>query len=115
MFRAAVEDAYPRLEGKLDTEADGRPALVYVSNSVKPGRIFGDPFTGQIAAFGVAFGALDPEPRVALAYFPHQAFSQAAARTSRRSNKGLMIMRELTDYLVFGGGVAVSMPDQEAL
>jgi hypothetical protein len=112
--RASVEAVFPRLAGKLDGEAGERPALVYVSNSVKPGRIFGDPFSGQIAAYAVAFGALDPEPRVVLAYFPHQAFPQALGGIAARANKGLTIMKELTDYLLFGGGVAVSMPNREA-
>jgi hypothetical protein len=113
--RAAVEDVYPRLAGGLAIGGDDRPALVYISNSVKPGRIFGDPFTGQLAAFAVAFGALDPVPRVVLAYYPHQAFPQALRRASGRASKGILIMRELADYLLFGGGVAVSMPDQTPL
>jgi hypothetical protein len=114
--RAAVEDVYPRLAGRLVVDdGDERPALVYISNSVKPGRIFGDPFTGQLAAFAVAFGALDPVPRAVLAYYPHQAFPQAIRSASGRSSKGILIMRELADYLLFGGGVAVSMPDQTPL
>jgi hypothetical protein len=112
--RNAVETVYPRLSGQLDDSRDALPALVYISNSVKPGRIFGDPFTGQVAAFAVAFGKLDPEPRVVLAYFPHQAYTQAI-RGPAHSNKGILIMRELTDYLLFGGGVAVAMPGQSVL
>lgn len=112
VLRAAVEEVYPRLAGNLPTAPDAQPALVYVSNSIKPGRLFGDPFTGQIAAYSITFGRLDPVPRAVLAYFPHQSYTQAQRSNARRSAKGLRIMRELTDVLLFGGGVAVTMPDQ---
>jgi hypothetical protein len=115
ILRAAVEDVYPRLAGKLPAGPDGRPALVYVSNSIKPGRIFGDPFTGQISAYSITFGRLDPVSRAVLAYFPHQSYTQAEVSAARRDAKGLRIMRELTDVLLFGGGVAVTMPDQRVI
>lgn len=111
----AIETAFPRLAGKLAGMDRSRPALVYVSNSLKPGRIFGDPFTGQIAAFATIFGRFDPEPRYVIAYFPHQAYTQAVVGEEDRSNKGLTLMRELTDLLLFGGGVAVSLQTNEVL
>lgn len=92
-----------------------KPTLVYISNSLKPGRIFGDPFTGQIAAFATIFGKLDPEPRYVLAYFPHQAYTQAITGEQDKSNKGLTLMRELTDMLLFGGGVAVILQSNAVL
>ena len=113
--RAAVEKVYPRLDGKLDLSCDEVPALVYLSNSIKPGRIFGDPFTGQIAAYATAFGKLDPRPRVVLVYFPHQAHTQAIPNAAASTNKGLTMMSELTDYLLFTGGVAVSMKTRTIL
>lgn len=107
--RSSIEAAYPRLSGRVPTDRDEEPVLVYISNSLKPGRIFGDPFTGQIAAYAVAFGKLDVEPRMVIAYFPHQAHTQAVLETRIRRNKGLYIMRELTDYLLFTGGVLLSL------
>jgi hypothetical protein len=110
-----IVGAYPRLMGLLPDFPDHQPALLYVSNSITPGRIFGDPFTGQIAAFAVAFGKLDPVPRLVIAYFPHQVHSQAVAKGNRRSSKGITIMRELTDLLLFQGGVGVSLKDDSVL
>jgi len=107
--RNSIEKIYPRLRGKLDRTKDNSPALVYLSNSVKPGRIFGDPFTGQISAYATAFGKFDSEPRIVLAYFPHQVHSQAIVSPGESKNKGITIMSELTDYLLFSGGVAVQL------
>jgi hypothetical protein len=115
VLRAAVEAVYPRLEGKLPTALDGRRALIYISNSITPGRIFGDPFTGQISACSVAFGRLDRVPRAVLAYFPHQSYTQVEVPDDEQDAKGLHVMSELTDVLLFGGGVAVTMPAREVL
>jgi hypothetical protein len=111
----ALESAYPRLSERLPRFPVEQPALLYVSNSIKPGRIFGDPFTGQIAAFAVAFGKLDPVPRRVVAYFPHQVHSQAIAETRRRRSKGLTIMRELTDLIIFHGGVGIQLSENTVL
>jgi len=111
----AIESAFPRLKRKITGMDPAKPTLVYISNSLKPGRIFGDPFTGQIAAFATIFGKLDPEPRYVLAYFPHQAYTQAIAGEQDKSNKGLTLMRELTDMLLFGGGVAVALQSNTVL
>ena len=100
--------AFERLRDKQlfeDVDVD-LTALVYISNSVKPGRIFGDPYTGQLSAYGVSFGALSGSRKV-VAYFPHQSISQAADYLLEPNNKGLRMMAELTDLLVFGGGVAI--------
>ncbi len=112
---SAIEMVYPRLSGRLPMFPDDQPALLYVSNSIKPGRIFGDPFTGQIAAFAVAFGKLDPVPRHVVAYFPHQVHAQAIVEGRRRGSKGLTIMRELTDLLLFHGGVGVVLMEGRIL
>ena len=47
--------AYPRLIHKLDHLKSNNPAFLYMSNSIKPGRLFGDPFTGQLSAFSTIF------------------------------------------------------------
>jgi hypothetical protein len=82
--------------------------MVYLSNSLKPGRIFGDPFTGQISAYSTAFGKFDHDPRLIVAYFPHQSFSQFMDTNKKLiSNKGFVLMRELVDFVVLGGGVVI--------
>jgi hypothetical protein len=103
-----LKQAFPRL---CDTEPFEqkqleKPALLYISNSVKPGRIFGDPYTGQLSAYSISFGALARE-RTVIAYFPHQSIAQAAISLAEPNNKGLRIFAELTDLLVFGGGYAI--------
>ncbi len=64
---AALESAFPRLRDRLPGFTVDQPVLVYVSNSIKPGRVLGDPFVGQLAAYAVSFGALDPTPRLVVA------------------------------------------------
>jgi hypothetical protein len=112
----AIMKAFPRLKGcDLFDESDfDLPALVYISNSVKPGRIFGDPYTGQLSAYSVSFGALSGSRKV-IAYFPHQSIAQAAKYLSEPNNKGLRIMAELTDLLIFGGGIAINTKTLELI
>ena len=105
--------SFPDLNYKSLLHIDS-PSLVYISNSVKPGRIFGDPYTGQIAAYATSFGALSKGRKV-IAYFPHQSVAQAVNNFDNPSNKGLRIMKELTDYLVFGGGITLDMKTGEVL
>lgn len=114
--QASLKEAFPYLESsQLFLEEDlTKPALVYISNSVKPGRIFGDPYTGQLSAYSVSFGALSGNRKV-IAYFPHQSVSQAAAYLSTPNNKGLRMFAELTDLLVFGGGVSIKTKTLELL
>ena len=82
--------------------------MVYISNSLRPGRIFGDPFTGQISAYSTAFGKFDTNPRLVVAYFPHQSFSQFLDTKNKLiSNKGFVLMRELVDFVILGGGVII--------
>ncbi len=108
-LRETIENAYPRLRGRLDHSMDERPAFIYISNSLKPGRIFGDPYTGQLSGYGLAFGKFDETPRVIVSYFPHQSHGLACREAGEAGNKGLTIMRELTDYLIFTGGVAMPL------
>lgn len=106
--------AFPRLKNKfvhLENKKN-KPALIYISNSITPGRLFGDPYTGQISAFSCIFGKIDKSERVIIAYFPHQNFSQAVTKTS---NKGKVLMKELTDCLIFGGGIGVNLSKNEVL
>ena len=91
------------------------PVFVYVSNSIKPGRLFGDPFTGQLAAYSTAFGKFDPSSRMVVAYFPHQVHTQALQNGVASTNKGMTLMTELTDYIIFHAGVAVNLGKKEVL
>jgi len=106
----ALAAAFPRLE-KFDLNKT-IPALVYISNSLKPGRIFGDPFTGQLSAFANIFGKdiRGVDTRMKVAYYPHQVHAQLLDETGAfRTNKGITLMRELLDFAVFHGGVVVEM------
>lgn len=116
IVQKSLVQAFPRLT-KFDLFEDHDlelPALVYISNSVKPGRIFGDPYTGQISAYSVSFGALSGSRKV-IAYFPHQSIAQAAQYLAEPNNKGLRIMAELTDLLVFGGGLIIKTKNLELI
>ncbi len=107
----SITIAYPRLKGKFNFP-DNIPVFVYISNSLTLGRVFGDPFTGQLAAYATAFGHFDNKKRIVIAYFPHQVHSQI---NPRRMNKGLTLMKELTDIIIFHGGVAVNLSKGEIL
>lgn len=115
-LKEAIEEAYPRLRGKLNDIPDEKPVFMYVSNSLKPGRLFGDPFTGQLSAYSTCFGKFDTRDRAVIAYFPHQVHTQAFGRNGRVTrNKGTTLYTELTDYLIFNAGVAVSLKNEEVL
>ena len=110
-----VVKAYPRLSAHLKKNEKDMPVFVYVSNSIKPGRLFGDPFTGQLAAYSTAFGKFDVTPRMVVAYFPHQVHTQAIQNGRASENKGMTLMTELTDFILFYGGVAVKLSSKEVL
>jgi len=110
-LRKVIEVAYPRLERRLPSWGEEEPCLLYVSNSVKPGRIFGDPFTGQIAAFASIFGKFDLRSRRTIAYFPHQAHGQVQLNRER-ANKGFLIISELVDLLIFHAGVVLDVKEK---
>lgn len=102
--------AYPRLKALESQVPADRPVMLYVSNSIKPGRIFGDPFTGQLAAYAFIFGRDNIAPRSVIAYYPHQVHNQLFDGLGNfNKNKGITLMREVVDYAFFHGGVAVNM------
>lgn len=108
-----LEGVFPRLSKKFPGTSDNA-AIVYVSNSVKPGRIFGDPYTGQFAAFSWIFGGTAQAPRIRIAYFPHHSHGVLNPdRTSR--NKGQLIFLSRADYLVFHSGAVYSAKDKRWL
>jgi uncharacterized membrane protein len=113
----SLSRAYPRLVRKLDSR-DAQPTFLYVSNSLKPGRIFGDPFTGQLSAFANIFSRklTGEKIRLSVAYYPHQVHTQLFEQDmSFRKNKGITIMRELLDYAIFHGGVVVNLKTGELI
>jgi len=115
-FYSCLVAAYPRLQALRDKVSRTRRVLLYVSNSIKPGRIFGDPFTGQLAAYAFTFGkgAVEADNRIVVAYYPHQVHSQLINGGGQfNRNKGITLMREVADYAVFHGGVAVAMKTGE--
>lgn len=115
-LKKAIETAYPRLCGKLNDIPDDKPVFLYVSNSLKPGRLFGDPYTGQLSAYSTCFGKFDVKDRAVVVYFPHQVHTQAFGRNGKITvNKGTTLYKELTDYLLFNAGVAVSLKNEEVI
>jgi hypothetical protein len=110
---AVLSKVFPRLRSKLPTGPD-KPAILYVSNSVKPGRIFGDPYTGQFAAFSWIFGGTEANARTRIAYFPHH--SHGVLQPGRRTrNKGQLLFLRRADYLIFHAGAAYSTRDSKWL
>lgn len=107
-LRILLETAYTRFSGRLTGWSDDQACLLYVSNSVKPGRIFGDPFTGQMAALATVFDKLAVQPRMVVMYVPHQSHGQVTD-PAMRNNKGKIMMSELVDLLVFHGGVGLDI------
>lgn len=115
-LKKAIFKAYPRLNGKLNGIADDKPVFLYVSNSLKPGRLFSDPFTGQLSAYATCFGKFDSTERAVVMYFPHQVHTQVFDKKGRiAKNKGTTLYEELTDYIIFNSGVAVSIKNQEVI
>lgn len=116
-LRNSIESAYPRLKGKFTGKLqDDSPVFLYLSNTVKPGRLFGDPFTGQLSAFSTAFGKFDKTQRKVIIYFPHQVYTQAfKSDWTVEKNKGTTLFSELTDFIIFNAGVAVSLSTGDIL
>ena len=109
-----IYNIFPSNKKKLDNIKNLR-TIVYISNSIKPGRIFGDPFTGQISAYSVSFGKFDIDKRLVVSYFPHQSFSQFLDTNNKIIlNKGFTIMRELVDLVILGGGVMIKFSGNKA-
>jgi hypothetical protein len=103
---------YPRVSGSLVDFDNNQRVMVYISNSLIPGRIFGDPFTGQISAYSTVFGKFDKNPRLIVAYFPHQSFSKFMDTNKKIiANKGFTLLRELVDFVILGGGVIIRFKD----
>lgn len=113
-FYESLVRAYPRLKQLKDRYGADTPVFLYVSNSVKCGRIFGDPFTGQITGYATIFGRFDKEPRLVVAYYPHQVLSQVFdANGKMKTNKGITLLSEVSDLAIFHGGAAACLSSGE--
>ena len=114
---AALLFTHGRLKGLLREYDTSSKVLVYISNSIKPGRIFGDPYTGQLTAFGNVFAKslTGKKTRLVMAYYPHQVHVQLFDNNGTlRKNKGVVVMRDLVDVAIFHGGVVVDCKTMEA-
>lgn len=115
-LKLAIEKAYPRLIGQLNLIDDNTPVFLYISNSLKPGRLFGDPYTGQLSAYSTCFGKFDLHKRAVIVYAPHQVYTQMFDDDGDMvKNKGTTLYSELVDYIIFNSGVAVSLKNNEVL
>lgn len=115
-LRDRIETAYSRLKGKLNDIPDDKPVFLFISNSLKPGRLFGDPYTGQLSAYATCFGKFDSRDRAVVMYFPHQVHTQVFGRNGKIvNNKGTTLYKIFTDYLLFNAGVAVSLKNAELI
>ena len=86
--------------------------ILKISNTIKPGRIFSDPFTGQICCYASIFGQFDLSKRFVIAYYPHQSFGQFIdSKNKIVRNKGFKMIREIADLVIFGGGIAIKFND----
>ena len=105
-IKKKIYKVFPNNQKKLEYFDNHLESLVYISNSIRPGRIFGDPFTGQISAYSSIFGYNNQKKRLIISYFPHQSFSQFLDTNNKNiNNKGFTIMRELVDLIILAGGV----------
>lgn len=115
-LKVAIEKVYPRLIGKLTSIDDNTPVFLYVSNSLKPGRLFGDPYTGQLSAYSTCFGKFDLKKRAVIVYAPHQVYTQMFDSNGHIiKNKGTTLYSELVDYIIFNSGVAVELKNNGVL
>ena len=89
-----------------------QPVFFFISNSMLKGRIFGDPFTGQLSAYSNIFtkNNLNQKNRLSITYYPYQVHTQMfRSEGIFNKNKGIDICRELVDYAIFHEGVIVNM------
>ena len=111
-LKYTIVEAYERLKDRLNNVGDDNvPAMVYISNSLAPRRVFGDPFIGQLAAYAVIFGKFDRRKRLVVAYYPHQSYTYF----KETKGKGRRIIGDLVDIAIFAGGVAIDVRTEEIL
>jgi len=103
---------------KLLINTAALPVFLYICNSLKPRRMFGDPFTGQFAAFANIFcySGTYRKIRNAIIYLPYQSagcFYDKDKKLTR--NKGTAIYSLLADIVICNDGYVVSFQDKGKL
>lgn len=93
---------------KIPRDERGKATLLFVCNSITPGRFLGDPYTGQVAALVPIFSrdSFGEISRKTVAYYPHQAHYQLLEHFNEPA-KGVQTIRELVDYAIFHAGIVV--------
>ncbi len=87
-----------------------RPSFLYVSASMKPGRVFGDPYSGQLSCYAQLFARdhNNERSRSVVAYFPLQSFAIFPnSGDDWARSKGLRLYMQLVDLIICDGGVVV--------
>ena len=97
----------------IDRDAPDMPAFLFVCNSLTPGRMFGDPYTGQLAQLAPIFcrDVTGRRNRAFVAYYPHQSHTQLTHAWDT-TNKGIQILTECVDYAIFHSGVIVDVKNR---
>lgn len=121
-LQTAYKTAFPKRTSSLSTALreglEKLPVFLYICNSLKPGRIFGDPFVGQYTAFSNIF-CFDGEykkTRTGIIYTPHQSAGLFFGRDGKLArNKGISIYRELADIIITNDGYLISFAKEELL
>ena len=91
---------------------------MYVCNSFKPRRIFGDPFTGQFAAFSNIFSYSSSYEKIrsTIIYFPYHSAGYFFDNNDKLiKNKGIMIYLLLADIIICNNGYVISMLEKGKL
>ena len=117
----AFHDAFPKRKFKLSDLLSNHkdlPSFLYVSNSLKPNRIFGDPFTGQFATFSnlFCFTCSYERYRSSIIYLPYVSAGCFYDNSNTLvQNKGLSIYLLLADIIICNNGYVISMMEKGRL
>lgn len=111
-LKQLIFEAYPRLNGLLDKydKFNETPSMFYISNSVCKGRIYGDPYTGQICAYTLSLGHNITSKRFIVTYYPHQVHN---LYIPNRRNKGKTILKDIVNISIYHGGIVVDNDTKE--
>lgn len=109
-LKESIYKVFDRLNGRLDDISE-EPTVVYISNSLCPGRFLGDPFAGQLTAYSIIFSRLDKKRRKIIYYCPHQSYTYYF----NAGGKGKRLLAEIADYVLFAGGVMINTSTGEVI
>ena len=102
----------------LNRMVSAKPTFLYTSASMKAGRVFGDPYAGQLSCFTklLAYGDDDRKTRIVVAYFPLQSYAIFPPTTLdswEAVSKGLNLYVRMVDVIICEGGVLVFPASRE--